>query len=221
MHSTKTLRPDSFTFEVNRQVSELSTVFPGFGEVDRLGVVVRAPCGGVGASHAILAAITDFYERQRARYDDFFVYPDFYLFHVGRRFGNHAMLDVFPGHKEVVVEDEPKSILQAVNDRRVTRLLVPDTTYRDPDLDRITLGSLHLTSALAYSATGRVDTPDTWVSGNAASRDYVDNVIDASADWNDASALAQQRRARHALEREGEPVESYRQIPVGDALGML
>ena len=103
----------------------LEELFEGFGEQDRLGVVVNRPCGAVGASALISATVTAFYDIQRARGPDFFVYPDYYLFHAGRALGDHGMLDVFPSRKEVVVPEEPDAILDAVNDRAITRLLVP------------------------------------------------------------------------------------------------
>ena len=103
----------------------LEELFEGFGEQDRLGVIVNRPCGAVGASALISATVTAFYDIQRARGPDFFVYPDYYLFHVGRALGDHGMLDVFPSRKEVVVPEEPDAILDAVNDRAITRLVVP------------------------------------------------------------------------------------------------
>src|SRR5919199_663538 len=92
----------------------------------RVGAVVRTPCGAVGASTLILAAVTAFYDVQRAGGEDFFIYPDFFLFHVGRPLGDHSMLDVWPGHKEVVVTGGPDALLEAINDRGVTHLAVED-----------------------------------------------------------------------------------------------
>ena len=42
------------------------------------------PCGAVGASLLLLAAITAFDHAQRARSEHFYIYPDYFLFHVGR-----------------------------------------------------------------------------------------------------------------------------------------
>lgn len=221
MHTTTTLRSDSFSIEIGGKSADMAGLLPGFTAADRLGVVVDQACGALGASHMVLGAVTAFYDCQRTRYSDFFVYPDFYLFHVDRRHGNHGMLDIFPDHKEVVVESDPKSILQAVNDRRVTRLLVPDGAYRDPELDRITHGSLHITSALAYSPTGRVDSPDVRITGNEVTRRYAGDVIDASQDCIDTGTSDVLRENRAALERDGVPVESYRRISVESTLGML
>lgn len=221
MHTTKSLRSGNFGFEVEGEVTGFSAVLPRFDEMDRLGVVVDQDCGAIGASNLILAAVTAFYDRQRARFSDFFVYPDFYVFHVGRRHGDHGMLDIFPAPKEVVVDNDPTSILQAINDRRITRLLVPDGVYHEPGLNRITLGSVHVTDALAYSPDGRVDSPDIWAAGNDASQRYVGDVIDASVDFIGAGAQASRHQSRTALERDEIPVESYRRVTVDQALGML
>src|SRR5687767_15407886 len=103
MHSSRELRSSSFEIEVGGVAATLEELFEGFGEQDRLGVVMTRPCGAVGASALITATITAFYDIHRTRGDEFFVYPDYYLFHVGRPLGDHARLDVWPRRKEVVV----------------------------------------------------------------------------------------------------------------------
>jgi hypothetical protein len=94
-------------------------------------VVMSRPCGAVGASALIAATITAFYDLHRARGEDFFVYPDYYLFHVGRPLGDHARLDVWPRRKEVVVREEPQAILEAIDDRAISRLVVEDGEAAD------------------------------------------------------------------------------------------
>src|ERR1700759_3352939 len=131
---------------------------PGFEDRDRLGIVVRRPCGAVGASALVMAAVTAFYDVQRERSADFFIYPDYFVFHVGRKLGSHNRLDIWPPHKEVVVADEPEELLRAINDRGVTRLLVEDGAPGDGGIARETLASAHarLRTAIAYAGTGRV-----------------------------------------------------------------
>src|SRR5215207_7712423 len=87
MHSSRELSSSSFEIEVGGVTAPLEELFEGFGEQDRLGVVLTRPCGPVGASTLITATITAFYDIQRARGPDFFIYPDYYLFHVGRPSG--------------------------------------------------------------------------------------------------------------------------------------
>ncbi len=120
MHSSRELRSSSFEITVDGGEVRLVDLFDGFGEHDRLGVVIRRPCGGVGASALITAAITAFYDLHRARGPDFFVYPDYFLFHVGRPLGDHARLDIWPSRKEVVVPENAEQVLEAINDRAIT-----------------------------------------------------------------------------------------------------
>ena len=120
MHSARELRSSSFAIEVGGRPARLEELLAGFGEQDRLGLVMSRPCGAVGASALISATITAFYDLQRARGPDFFIYPDYYLFHVGGPLGDHARLDVWPRRKEVVVGEAPQQILEAIDDRGIT-----------------------------------------------------------------------------------------------------
>ena len=90
MHSSRELRSSMFKITVGGRQVRLVDLFDVFGEHDRLGVVISRPCGGVGASALITATITAFYDLHRARGPDFFVYPDYLLFHVRRPLGDHA-----------------------------------------------------------------------------------------------------------------------------------
>ena len=124
MHTT-TLRAEEFTLTVGGRPATVADLFPGFDEHDRLGIVLHADQAAAGAATLILATVTAFYDRLRAQGPDFFAYPDYFGFHVGRTRGSLRKLDVFPAHKEVVVAAEAEEILRAINDRAVTRLLVP------------------------------------------------------------------------------------------------
>ena len=138
MHTANELASSAFAIEVAGRPASFQDIFPGFNDRDRVGVVVRQPCGAIGASTMILAAVTAFYDLQREAWgsEEFFIYPDYFLFHVGRRWGDHGMLDVWPSHKEVVVNDEPEEQLRAINDRAITRLLVEDRAPRGPTFER-------------------------------------------------------------------------------------
>jgi hypothetical protein len=204
MHSSTELDRSSFAVTVDDAPATIDDLFPAFSEHDRLGVVVREPCGAVGSSCLLLAAVTAFYDLQRARGTDFFIYPDYFLFHVGRRLGDHSMLDVWPEHKEVVVADEPEEILRAVNDRAITRLVVDDGASAEvgdgapgqvgasapaqagagAPLDvlfgRETLASARgrIAGAFAYSPSGRVADANVRVAGNDVTESYVNAVLD-------------------------------------------
>jgi hypothetical protein len=180
MHSSRELRRSSFELRVDGRSAGLEDLFEGFGEQDRLGVVMSRPCGAVGASALIAATITAFYDIHRARGEDFFVYPDYYIFHVGRPLGDHARLDVWPRRKEVVVGEEPQAILEAIDDRAITRLVVEDAEPAGGGLDDEVVASARgrIRTCLAYSAAGRVDDADVEIAGNGVTEGYVEAILD-------------------------------------------
>lgn len=244
MHSSRELRSSSFEIEVGGVPTPLEELFEAFSEQDRLGVVLTQPCGAVGASALITATITAFYDIQRARGPDFFVYPDYYLFHVGRPLGDHGRLDVWPRHKEVVVPSGADRVLEAVNDRAVTRLVVEDGAAGEPPSDPGALASARarIKTCLAYSPSGRVEDADVRISGNPVTEGYVEAILDPEAriarlraDGNDERADAIAARAgevdrdsrqrvlagRRELAEDGVPVETYRRIGLDEAFGRL
>ncbi len=222
MHTADELRSGDLRIVVDGSPGQLGDVFPGFGEGDRLGVVVRRPCGALGASALILAAVTAFYDVQRERLADFFIYPDYFLFHVGRPLGDHGMLDVWPGHKEVVVPDEPEEILRAINDRAITRLVVEDVEPGEASFERESLASARsrITSCLAYAPGGGARDADVTVAGNVVTESYVSAVLEQSVGV-DPDVRERIRGERSALLADGRPVEGYRRITLDEALGML
>jgi hypothetical protein len=193
-------------------------VLPGLDEHDRLGVVITEDWGAAGASILILAAVTAFYERLRATEAEFFAYPDHFAFHVGAHRGSLRKLDVFPDHKEVVVAAQPEALLRAINDRGITRLLVPDAPTH-PGGNGIAPDTRHsaqrrIRTALAYSPTGRVAAADVEIAGSAQTESFVDAMLQA--------AEALQRPARVDLaDTDGRPVESFRRLPIDAALALL
>src|SRR5690242_18894414 len=96
MHTATELSSQSFTIQVNGSPGNIHSGYAGFSAHDRLGVVVRDPGGAMGARWLILAAITAYYDVWRSRSDDFFIYPDYFRFHVARPLGDPAMLDIWP-----------------------------------------------------------------------------------------------------------------------------
>jgi hypothetical protein len=244
MHSSRELSSSSFEIEVGGVTAPLEELFEGFGEQDRLGVVLTQPCGAVGASALITATITAFYDIQRARGPDFFVYPDYYLFHVGRPLGDHGRFDIWPRHKEVVVPDGADRLLEAVNDRAVTRLVVEDGAAGEPPSDPGAVASARarIETCLTYSPSGRVDDADVRIASNPVTEGYVEAILDPEAriarlraEGNEERADAIAARAgevdrasrqrilagRSDLAEHGVPVETYRRIGLDQALGRL
>jgi hypothetical protein len=244
MHSSRELRSSSFEVRVDGRPARIDDLFEDFGEQDRLGVVMSRPCGAVGASALITATITAFYDFHRARGEEFFVYPDYYLFHVGRPLGDHARLDVWPRRKEVVVGEDPQAILEAIDDRGVTRLVVEDGEPDEASLDDEVVASARgrIRTCLAYSPAGRVRAADVEIAGNPVTEGYVEAILDPEtriaklrAEGRPARIAAIESRlgeverdvrarilrARSELLRDGVPVETYRRIGLDEALGLL
>jgi hypothetical protein len=245
VHSARELKSSSFAIELACRRAALEELFEGFGELDRLGLVMRRPCGAVGASALISATVTAFYDVQRARGPDFFIYPDYYLFHVGRPLGDHAQLDVWPRRKEVVVGEQPQEILEAIDDRAITRLVVEDGPPRAPVLEQETLASARarITTCLAYSPRGRVEDADVRIASNPVTEGYVEAILEPEArlaklraepgTGAQAEAIAARadevapevrreiKLARRELVEDGVPVETYRRIDLNEALALL
>lgn len=197
-------------------------VLPSFSALDRMGFVVRRPCGLVGASALVMAAVTAFYDLQRASRPDFFIYPDYFVFHVGRKLGAHNRLEIWPPHKEVVVADEPEEVLRAINDRGVTRLVVEDGAPGEGAFARETLASARarISTAVVYSPNGRTREADVSIASNDVTETYVSGVLEQSRDVP-AGERDRVAAARARLREDGRPVETYRRVDLDEALGLL
>jgi hypothetical protein len=222
MHSTEDLSSASFDVELAGVPSTLSEVLPEFDRRDRLGIVVDQPLGGNGASTLVLATVTAFYDIQRQRSSDFWIYPDYFAFLTGADHGTLRSFEVYPAHKEVVVGPDPDRLLEAINDRGVTRLLVPDRPPQTPRFEREPLASYRdrVVTAIAYSPRGRVEGADVAVRGNEHTERYVQRNVAASA------SVPQPVRdrviaARSDLIDGGRPCETFRRVGGDEALALL
>jgi hypothetical protein len=211
MHTTG-LRSHDFAITVAGETATLHDVFPGFDGRDRLGIVIHQRLGAAGAGSLILAAVTAFYDHLRATGEPFFAYADYFAFHVGAHHGTLRKLDVYPAHKEVVVPNAAEPILEAINDRGVTRLLVPQAPSAAPaptelELERETRHSAQrlIRTALVYSPTGETTAADVLVRGSAQSDAYID------------AMLANPEGESH----EPRPAQSFRRTDPHQALGLL
>lgn len=250
MHTGRQLDEAQFRVRIGGAPSSRAELLPGWHEHDRLGVVVHETLGTVGASLLLQLAITAYYDARRSRRQGR-LYPEMYLFHVGERHGDHGLYDVFPPRKEVLVPDDPAVILEAINDRAITRLAVVDGPVepvrhhaKEPDaaLERIV-------SAFAYAPGGRATAADveiTALDARAAvntkvvlhpKRTYAEQQriraelrTDPRVDEDPAPQVAvevpvevrdQIALQRAAIEHDGLPCETYRRVAVEDALGML
>jgi hypothetical protein len=207
MHTSVALSSDDFEIRADGDRATVGDVLPGFDEHTRLGIVITQAGAGAGASTLILAAVTAFYDRLRATGADFFAYADFFAFHVGQPRGSLRKLDVFPEHKEPVVEDDAEAILRAINDRGVTHLLVPEGASAGT-LGRDTRHSAQrrIRTAIAYSPVGRVESPDIEIIAAARAEQFVTAMLG---------------HPRDVAGVDGRPRETFRRLPLDEALQML
>ncbi|WP_049744293.1 hypothetical protein [Mycolicibacterium goodii] len=177
MHTALQLFATDFEIQIDGVPVDLASLLPGWHPYDRFGIVVHEPYGAIGASYLIQAAIVAFYdvrpERRAGRGpgivepNELAIYPEIYVFHVGGRHGDYSMFDFWPARKEVFVDADARLVLDAINDRAITRLAVPDGPsapveheYKEPAAARD-----RIRSVFAYSATGRVDPADIEIRG--------------------------------------------------------
>ncbi|MBS1843224.1 MAG: hypothetical protein JST53_02295 [Actinobacteria bacterium] len=173
MHVATQLNESLFEARLAGAEASRSDVLPDWHPHDRLGVVLHEPFGATGASLLIQLATTAFYDvRPERRAAELAHYPEIYLFHVGGAYGDHTMYDFWPPRKEVTVDPHPAAVLDALNDRAITRLAVPagpprPVEYpfkeRETALDRIA-------GAWIYSPSGRVDDADVEIIGTGGER---------------------------------------------------
>jgi hypothetical protein len=207
MHTSRALSSDDFEIRADGARATVNDLLPGFDEHTRLGIVITQAGGAAGASTLILAAVTAFYDRLRATEADFFAYADFFAFHVGQPRGSLRKLDVFPEHKEPVVDDDAEAILRAINDRGVTHVLVPEGATSGT-LGRDTRHSARrrIRTAIAYSPDGRVESPDIEITAAAPAEQFVTAMLGHPRDLAGV---------------DGRPRETFRRVPLDDALEML
>ncbi|SBW22877.1 hypothetical protein FDG2_3253 [Candidatus Protofrankia californiensis] len=163
MHTSQLVDRGHFRISVDGSPGARENLFPEWGPLDRFGVVVHEAFGSIGCSYLLQLAISSFYDvRPERRNRTHPIYPDIFVFHVGGYFGDHTYFDVFPPRKEVFLPNNPAAILNAVNDRGITYLAVPDRLpdhvqhdYKEPQqaIDRIR-------GAWAYAAGGRASSPN-------------------------------------------------------------
>lgn len=212
MHTSQALTGDDFAITVAERPTTLPDVLHGFDTLSRLGIVIDEDHGAAGASTLVLAAVTAFYDRLRVTGARFVAYPDFFAFHVGADRGTLRKLDVFPAHKEVVVAAELEPLTRTINDRGITHLLVPDRQPTAPQLSPDTRASAQrrIRTAIAYSPRGRVTHDTISITASAAAEQFVTAMLADSE--VDRSAL---------LEPDGRPRETFRQLSLDGALGVL
>ena len=177
MHVVTLLKADMFDVEIDGKPASIAQALPDWNPHDRFGLVIDDALGGIGATHLLQIAITAFYDIKPSRRTELTVYPEIYAFHIGKGYGAHAPYDFWPARREIITSLDHREVLDAINDRGITRLAVPDRAPRevvhrpkevDAALDRIA-------SAFVYDPSGRVSDPDLVISGNDKRTEYNPN----------------------------------------------
>lgn len=173
------LSHELFDVRINGAPTGLSKAFSEWTVHDRLGIIVNSPMGALGAALLIQAA-TSLYYQVRQEDNVAPTYPELYAFHVGGRFGDLSYYDFLPFRKEIFLQSgNPLAVLEAVNDRAITSLVVPlaaASNYKfawqelNPALDR-------LRSAFFYDPTGVIKDGDLAVTADAELDHHTEHVV--------------------------------------------
>lgn len=181
MHTRHTMKSAEFSYTQDGRSVDFDAVFPQFTTTDRVGVVVHSPGAALRAAPVLLAAIGRFYEQYLASGNDFYAYPDYYIFHVESLCGYHGVIDIWPQHKEILVEPDPEAVLSAVNDRGITRLLVQDQEPRPGRFLRETVESARTRIRDAYVFNPHVRTNGSFrVTPSSAAANLISAAAEAS-----------------------------------------
>ena len=225
MHSTQELTSDIFAIERNGvRLSSFADLCPGFNSQDRLGVVVRHPLGSVSHANLIMSAVTAFYDELRKSGTDFFIYPDYFVFHAGCTAGECGMMDIWPDHKAVCVEDDAEAILRAVNDRGIT-LLALDSQVRDGKLQLQTKNSAlsRIKQAFLAPISGARDIDEAYeikLSSNEVVERYVNYTIDHTQGITEQEREEARARRQEAV-KNNNAAERYRCVSAAESLTYL
>lgn len=174
MHTSYSLKNSMFAVELEGQPSNRETLLD-WQVHDRLGIVVTTPFGGLGASLLIQLATAAYYDARPAR-RRVPLYPELYLFHTGGRHGDFSNFDIAPLRKEIFLPADSGTLIEAINDRAITHLLVPDAEVREivfpyKEVDATRERVRH---SFAYDPSGRVANAD--VAIRALHADVAENI---------------------------------------------
>ena len=217
MHSSS-LRGTDFEIVWRGKALTHAEFFSRFRETDRVGIVTPHRFEAIGAITLIMAYVTAFYERYRERGAEFFAYPDFFTFQQQAPCADYAMYDIWPKHKNVLVSPEAQQTVEAITDRGVKVLLVPDRDPGEVEIAPVELESARRNTGrcFAYSETGATVSPDLVVECQShLLRDYALAVIDSVP----AEDSVQEQRERWVERTANDTLsQSFRELELSEAL---
>ena len=151
MHTSTVLQSTDFEYSVSRSGQMVGATFeefcPDYSELDRTAVIAPVVEDGLlSTATALLAQTTAFYDIQRSKSDDFFIYPQHFAIlnfgdeGLGARSGRLDVdftnaeppwgnLDVWPSCKLIPVDDGVLPHLKAVFDHQMNRLYWPQAFF--------------------------------------------------------------------------------------------
>lgn len=159
MHTSEDLAASDFDYWSEGQLVSRSSVMPSITPTTRVGVVIGAASEGLDAGNFVLSCVTAFYDRLREAHDDYFEYPGYYTFQINTDPADYRMLDIYPDHKNVVVEPKTEKLVQSITDRAIDILLVPNNNTGSSELADITRRSAErqINYCYQYAGTEQLD----------------------------------------------------------------
>lgn len=189
MHTLGDVESDDFQIAFEGRSISLEELFPDFDHEDRIGIVTRTGGGVLGVSVLLMGAIASFYDNYRGQnlgnHDGRLrIYPEHFIFHIKETLGTYGQLDIWPPHREVITEDDTEQILESINDRGITRLLIEDGADSEATLLKETLNSAErrIKSVLLYSPDGNTEDGDISVTNSGAISKFVLKAYEDSQD---------------------------------------
>ena len=220
MHSSS-LRGDDFEMAVGGRAVRHDEHFRRFTRTRRLGLVAPTRTDGAGAINLVMAYVTAFYDDYRAEGGEFFAYPDFFTFQRQSPPADYGMFDIGPYHKCVAVEPDAAQTLQAITDRGVNVLLVPDGAPVGNSFGDVELASArrNIDRCYVYAFEGRVDDADVTI---RCARSPFDQWVGQMFDTvKDDPSLPQRRRAWFDQCSADHLEQSFRRVSMSEALAHL
>ena len=224
MHSSEELCGDDFEITHNGQPVSHQAFFKNHTVDRRIGVVAPNRIDAVGAATLIMAYITAFFDRYREVGHEFWAYPDYFAFQGAEPLASYAMLDISPDHKSVAATGDHISRLNAINDRAVNVLIVPEgeETPRDYEKPQMESARRNIKECYVYSFTGQIQNADTIIRCKTEPiHSWGMAVIDSLIVNGDESVLPMRKEWENLIEKSDTLEKSYRQISLDQAFGLL
>ena len=212
MHSSS-IRGTDFKIAWRGKAIQHVEFFSSVRDTDRVGIVTPQRLEGSGAITRILSYVTAVYDRYRERGSEFFAYPDFFTFQRESPCADYGMFDIWPYHKNVHVPPDAQQTVEAITERGVTVLLVPDNDVHEAAIAPVEHESArrNIKRCFAYSETGTTASSDLVIECQShplrgfalAVLDSVpadDTVLEQRGQWQERMAASTLSQSFHQLD---------------------